>query len=117
MPNGSEVISLTLPDPNTYRKNTCFDTLVTLNQARPFKNGTYQISISVSKGAPALSRIEQRFVVRYLLCGLERLPADISRLASIICFIIGGIIMLTMFLMAVIKARKNSQSTPAQKPL
>jgi hypothetical protein len=115
--NSNEAISLSLPDPNTYRKGIHFDNLVTLAGVRPFKNGTYQISISVSKGAPALSGIGQRFVARYWLCGMEQLPAALSRLASIICFIIGGIIMLTMFLIAVIKARKNKQSAPAPKPL
>jgi hypothetical protein len=115
--NGNEFISLALPDPNTYRKSVYFDNLVTLNQEHPFENGTYHISISVSKGAPALSGIEQKFVARYLLCGIERLPADISRLASIVCFIVGGVTVLTMFLMAVRKARKNRQPAPAQKPL
>jgi hypothetical protein len=115
--NGDEIATLALPDPNSHRNGIFFDNLVPLNEMPPFKNGTYRIFISVSKGAPALSGIKQRFAARYLLCGMEQLPAALSRLASIVCFIIGSVIVLTMLLMAVIKARKNRQSAPAQKPL
>lgn len=111
--DGNTIVSLMFPDPNTYKKEFYFDNFVPLNQERPFRNGTYRISICVSKGSPALSGIEQRFVARYLLCGLERLPAEILHKASIVCFVIGGTIVFVIGLISAIKVMKNRKQFSA----
>jgi hypothetical protein len=109
--NGSEIASVDLSAGNVLTDEPFCENIVLLNMMQRIKNGTYKISVSVMEGAPALSGIEQRFVAKYQLCGLERMPGVVLRLASIACFIIGGIIILAMFLIAVIKTRKNSPPT------
>lgn len=44
----------------------------------PFRKGHYVASVTVIEGAPALARHEQILEARYLLCGLEALPAEIA---------------------------------------
>jgi len=44
----------------------------------PFRKGAYKAVITVREGAPGLSGISQRLEGRYLLCGLERMPAVIA---------------------------------------
>jgi hypothetical protein len=66
--------------------------------------GTYRMTLIVEEGAPALAGVPQTLVARYELCGLEYLPAEICVWASIACFLIAGVIVVSI--VAVILLRK-----------
>ena len=57
----------------------------------PFRKGAYKATITVVDGAPALKGITQRVEGRYLLCGLERLPATIASGVGVVSTGIGSI--------------------------
>jgi hypothetical protein len=58
----------------------------------PFRKGEYKVTVTVVEGAPALGGIPQRLEGRYLLCGLERLPATIATTAGVASTGIGGLV-------------------------
>ena len=58
----------------------------------PFGKGEYDARLTVTAGAPALKGIPQRLEGRYLLCGLEALPATIAKIGGIIASIVGGLV-------------------------
>ena len=63
----------------------------------PFRKGAYHATVTVITGAPALKGIAQRLEGRYLLCGLERLPATIASGIGVVCAGVGttvGVIVL-----------------------
>jgi hypothetical protein len=66
----------------------------------PFNKGAYKATITVIDGAPALKGIAQRLEGRYLLCGLERLPATIATGVGILAGVIGSIGAITAVLLA-----------------
>jgi hypothetical protein len=72
-----------------------------------FPRESYEATITVVEGAPALSGIPQRLEGRYLLCGLERLPAIIDTVAGVGVTGIGAIIgAAVLFLM--VRERRNT---------
>ena len=67
----------------------------------PFRKGAYEATITVVEGAPALKGITQRVEGRYLLCGLERLPATILSGVGIVSAGIGSVAgVIVLFLVA-----------------
>lgn len=60
----------------------------------PFGNGEYQLILTVTEGVPALQGTPQRLVARYMLCGLEMMPAFIVMGMGIGSFALAGIIAL-----------------------
>lgn len=57
-----------------------------------FSKGEYEAKVKVETGAPALKGVPQRLEGRYLLCGMEALPAEIAKDGAIIFAILGGLI-------------------------
>ncbi|MFO1512995.1 MAG: hypothetical protein U1F83_08815 [Verrucomicrobiota bacterium] len=55
----------------------------------PFRKGVYRASIVVTEGASGLAGHEQILEARYLLCGLEALPAEIAKYLGSGLFVIG----------------------------
>lgn len=51
------------------------DGAIPLFHVFPFRKGAYRATVTVTEGAPALRGIHQRLEGRYLLCGMEALPA------------------------------------------
>ena len=49
-----------------------------------FPIGDYQATIQISSGAEVLSGNSQRIFAKYMLCGLEALPAEISRILAVL---------------------------------
>jgi len=99
--NGVEIVSVDLPAEGVEWGEPCFGNLISLEKIHPFRKGTYKISVSVLEAAPSLTGIEQRLVARYELCGLERMPGVVLRLASYVCFVIGGVfVLITLWIFA-----------------
>ena len=71
------------------------------------QTGTYQLKLTIERGAPALADIPQTLVARYGLCGLEYAPPEITRWMSVACFIIAGTIALTIVSAAIGKRRSR----------
>jgi hypothetical protein len=67
----------------------------------PFRKGEYQIQIEVTRGAPALAGAQQRLSAEYELCGLERLPAQISRRLSGGMWVTAALVGLTTCVVAI----------------
>jgi len=63
-----------------------------------FRRGDYEAAVKIHEGAPALAGVNQRLEVRYLLCGLESLPASIATLGGSIVGVLG---LLVGFVLAV----------------
>ena len=49
----------------------------------PFRRGEYEATVSVTAGAPGLKGVSQRLEGRYLLCGMEAMPAEIAKFGGI----------------------------------
>jgi hypothetical protein len=62
------------------------ENIILLADLNAIPNGNYTARISISKGAHALRDIKQELFARYLLCGSERIPVELSR---VIAFIFG----------------------------
>lgn len=63
----------------------------------PFRRGAYKVTVTVIEGAPALKGVTQRLEGRYVLCGLERMPADIATAAGVVSTGIGGLVGVVVF--------------------
>lgn len=85
-----------------------------LNSTRIAK-GDYNLQLLIEQGAPALADKNHFFVCRYLLCGLELMPVMILRIISIICFVVGVVLLLVPVVKTKLicrqKRKKNSNST------
>lgn len=108
--NGFEIVSVDLSAGNFLNDEPFCENIVLLNMMERIENGTYQISVSVSQGAPELAGIEQRLVARYQLCGLERMPGVVLRLGSYVCFVAGLVIVFITLWVSTKKARKVIES-------
>lgn len=80
------------------------DGAIPLLYFHPFENGTYHLVLSVTKSNQHLADVPQRLIARYVLCGLEMMPARVSMIAGIVALLIAGVIMLVLF-------KKPSQKT------
>lgn len=58
----------------------------------PFSQGEYEARLMVTAGAPAMRGVPQQLEGRYLLCGLEAMPAEIAKFGGIVFSVIGGLI-------------------------
>ena len=58
----------------------------------PFKRGNYEAKVTVTAGASALRGVPQQLEGRYLLCGLEAMPAEIATIGGIGFSVIGALI-------------------------
>ncbi|MFA6562176.1 MAG: hypothetical protein WCV00_09755 [Verrucomicrobiia bacterium] len=76
---------------------------------RPFADGTYQMALTVTQGAPALHGVPQRLVARYMLCGMELMPAIIAKMMGI-----GGLIIAAAIVVITVWRAKRKQKTGAQ---
>jgi hypothetical protein len=81
-----------------------------------FKKGSYQAIVTVVNGASSLNGIPQRLEARYLLCGLERLPATIAGIMGIGCIGIGSIGSITICLLLARDRRRRSLGQPNGGP-
>ena len=69
-----------------------FDGTIPIFSLTPFRKGVYDATITVTEGAPALKGISQRIEGRYLLCGLERMPAAVATVMGAVSTLIGCVV-------------------------
>jgi hypothetical protein len=74
--SGSHVVASA--DSETILGAEKLDGVIPIFKIVPFRKGTYEARVTVIQGAPALRGIAQTLEGRYLLCGLERMPAVIA---------------------------------------
>ncbi len=58
----------------------------------PFRKGEYEAKVSVTAGAPGLRGVPQRLEGRYLLCGLEAMPAEVATFGGIGSGVLGCLV-------------------------
>lgn len=58
----------------------------------PFRKGEYEARVSVTVGAPGLKGVPQRLEGRYLLCGMEAMPAEIAKFGGVGSSVLGSLI-------------------------
>jgi hypothetical protein len=61
-----------------------------------FPKGEYEARVIVTSGARALKGVPQRLEGRYLLCGMEALPAVVAKFLGIACSVIGGLVAIVL---------------------
>jgi len=61
-----------------------------------FAAGDYNLKLLIEQGAPVLADKNHCFVCRYSLCGMELMPVMISGIISIICFVVGVVLLLVL---------------------
>jgi hypothetical protein len=81
------------------------DGTIPLLQFAPFEKGDYRLTLTVTEGVSALHGTPQRLVARYMLCGLEMMPAFISMVMGLACFAVAGVVALVTAL--VVKRRRK----------
>ena len=86
------------------------DGAIPLLQFAPFEKGTYRLELTVTEGVPSLQGVRQHLVARYILCGLEMMPAFITMALGVGGVVIGAIIALVTALVA----RRNRKMTTEQ---
>lgn len=91
------------------------DGAIPLFSLAPFRKGAYKATVTVIEGAPALKGIPQRVEGRYLLCGLERMPATIAEVIGIGSVGIGSIVGLVVAF-RVAKDQKGPHPVPGGAP-
>jgi len=74
--------------------------------------GNYRLKFTVGKGAPKLAGIPQALVVRYEICGLEYLVANLACLLGIAGCTVAGVIIL-LIVIVTMKKRHSSTRTPS----
>lgn len=79
--------------------------------------GTYQLKLTVEKGAPKLAGVPHALVVRYEICGMEYLIANIACLIGIFGCVIAGILAMSVILITLAKRRKNAKTAADREPV
>jgi hypothetical protein len=93
------------------------DGFVPLAYFHPFKPGSYELRVEVVDGAPGLVGIEQRLRGRYMLCGIEMLPALVGLILGIVALVIGGTTGLATYLVVRRRSRSGATAgTPSAAP-
>lgn len=78
----------------------------------PFEKGEYDARLTVTAGAPALKGIPQRLEGRYLLCGMEAMPAAIADILGIAASAVGGLVALVLlYRLAFVPPRRGTDAT------
>lgn len=62
---------------------------VVLASFYPFKRGDYQVLLDVNSGAQALAGKSQTIYAKYMLCGLEIMPAYLAGIIALVAIIVG----------------------------
>lgn len=88
------------------------DGAIPIFSVAPFRKGFYEATVTVTEGAPRLKGVTQRLEGRYLLCGLERMPATIASLIGAGSSGIGGIVGVIVFLRV---SRDRRRRCPGQQ--
>lgn len=70
------------------------DGAIPLLRFAPFEDGDYRLTLTVTEGWAGLQGVPQRLIARYMLCGLEMMPAFIALVMGIGSFVIAGIVAL-----------------------
>lgn len=88
------------------------DGAIPLLQFAPFENGDYRLTLTVTEGSSALQGVPQRLIARYMLCGLEMMPAFIALMMGIGSLVIAGLVTLVTKLI-VRKRQRRAMEQPA----
>ena len=75
-----------------FRRDYLLDGAMPLVQFAPFEDGTYTITVTVTHGTAALGGVPQRIIGRYMLCGLEMMPAFIFMVTGVAALIIAALV-------------------------
>jgi hypothetical protein len=89
--NGSERLRQEFTG-ETLWQNNLFDGAIPLISLPLFEKGTYTVIITVTQPAIAFRGVLQRINARYMLCGLEMLPAHLSMILGFIAMILAALI-------------------------
>jgi len=85
---------------------------IPLLKFHPFEDGAYQMLVSVKNGTPALHDVPQRIIGRYLLCGLEMMPAFLSMIAGIASMLVAAVVAVTTALVSRRKIKNSNCACP-----
>jgi hypothetical protein len=78
-----------------------------------FPAGDYELTLTVSQGAPKLSRVPHAVIACYSLCGVEYAPVHILRFIGIVAAFIGGALVLAI---AIVTLERRSLAAQADSP-
>jgi len=85
------------------------DGAIPLLQFAAFENGDYRLTLTVTEGASALQGVPQRLIARYMLCGLEMMPAVITLVMGVGSFVIAGLVALVTKLIVRRRQRRTME--------
>lgn len=92
----------------TFWQNETLDGAIPVFPISPFRKGNYQAHVFVTAGAPALAGTAQTLEARYLICGMEAMPAAIARIIGIALTVVGTIVGLVVFLRVLKRGRAET---------
>jgi hypothetical protein len=74
-----------------------------------FKKGEYRARLRVTSGAPRLKGVDQKLEGRYVLCGLEAIPAAIALYTGIAASAVAGVIAVALLLLFLMTRFESSK--------
>jgi len=89
-------------------ENQDLDGAIPIFSIASFRKGLYVAKVRVTEGAPALTGQKQILEARYLLCGLEALPAEIAKYLARGLLVGGAILAGVLGLILMLRARHRS---------
>jgi len=83
----------------------------------PFQKGEYEAKLKIIAGASRLKGVPQTLEGRYLLCGLEAMPAEIARFGGIGSSALGGLVaMILLYRLVRVPPRSQNISGVPEGP-
>jgi len=82
----------------------------------PFRRGDYEARLTVTAGAPALRGVPQQLEGRYLLCGMEAMPAEIAKIGGIGFSVVGALIAAVLLYRVACVPVRSRTSQPCAAP-
>ncbi len=75
---------------------------------RPCRKGRHTLIVEVTKGAPGLKGVKQRFHSEYALCGVEAMQDAIPGVVALVTFL-PAVIIVTVIAKVTLKRRRASE--------
>lgn len=93
-----------------------FDGAIPIFNIATLRQGAYEARVTVTAGAPALKGVGQQLEGRYVLCGLERLPAEIATGVGVVSAWIGAVAGFAVLMLAVGGRNAGGRGGPSAGP-